>query len=85
MLAQYRALVDQTSRPKSIGQNSDIKLTMEHQIDISDKIMSVSSDMSKNIRVGRPEKIFFFYFFIFFIRSLDQTFFPTKFASFTSK
>ena len=31
------------------------------------KIMSVSSDMSKNIRVGRSEKSFFF-IFIFFLK-----------------
>ena len=29
------------------------------------KIMSVSSDMSKNIRVGRSEKSFFFFFNFF--------------------
>ena len=48
------------------------------------KIMSVSSDMSKNIRVGRSEKSFFLFFF-FKEASHDQTFFPTNFASFTSK
>ena len=30
------------------------------------KNMSVSSDMSKNIRVGRSEKSFFFIFYFFF-------------------
>ena len=47
------------------------------------KIMSVSSDMPKNIRVGRSEKSFFFFFF--FKEVMTKLFFPTNFASFTSK
>ena len=48
------------------------------------KNMSVSSDMSKNIRVGRSEKSFFL-FFIIFLKKSRPNFFPTNFASFTSK
>ena len=45
--------------------------------------MLVSSDMSKNIRVGRLEKSSFilFIYFIFFKRSHGHTVFPTNFAS----
>ena len=48
------------------------------------KNMCVSSDMPKNIRVGRLEKPFFL-FLIFFLGSDCQIVFPTDFASFTSK
>ena len=48
------------------------------------KSMCVSSDMPKNIRVGRSEKSFFF-IYLFFLSSDCQTVFPTDFASFTSK
>ena len=47
------------------------------------KIMSVSSDMSKNIRVGRSE--IFFKFFYFSKEVMTKLFSPTKFGSFTSK
>ena len=38
------------------------------------KIMSVSSDMFKNIRVGRPEKSFFLFIY-FFLKKSWQNFF----------
>ena len=59
------------------------KYTETHSLGLK-KNMCVSSDMPKNIRVGRSEKVFFLFLF-FFLRSDCQTVFPTYFASFTSK
>ena len=56
---------------------------MQNYTKAKKKIMSVSSDMSKNIRVGRSEKSFFFFLFLFFFLKMSwPNYFSNQFCFF---